>query len=68
MKTVIMLTAFAFATTGVAAYAQDAAPAAPAVPTCSKTVTDKCVNRTATVHHRKVIKKTTKITKTHKEG
>lgn len=34
------------------------------VPTCSKTVTDKCVNRTAVkkvvhVHHRTVVKKTT---------
>ncbi|TZG28639.1 hypothetical protein [Sphingomonas montanisoli] len=66
MKTIVMLTALAFATTGIAAQAQDAAPAAPALPTCSKTVTDKCVNRT--VHHRKVIKKTTKITKTHKQG
>ena len=59
---------------GTAAYAQDAAPApapeaaaAPAanVPVCSKTVTDKCINRTArtTVHsHKKTVAKTSKIT------
>jgi hypothetical protein len=43
-------------------------PAATDVPTCSKTVTDKCINRTATtkkvVHHKKVVKKISKTTTT----
>lgn len=51
------------------AFAQDAAPAPAAaaadVPLCSKTITDKCMNRTAApkkmaMHHKKAAKKAAK--------
>jgi len=39
-----------------------------ALPTCSRTVTDKCINRTATkkvvVHNKKAVSRTSKVTTT----
>jgi hypothetical protein len=66
----MLMTALIAGGVSVAGAQMPAATPAPAdVPTCSKTVTDKCINRTATtkkvVHHKKVVKKTSETTTTN---